>query len=136
MLKYKPGHYLAFVLSKESRDELIKLFPPSFDRVICHHVTVAFNLDEELFDNIIKDITETPKVAVMGYLIGQNLECFIASMNGAHRLLINSQRYHITHSLQAPAKPVDSNKLIASSRPGDWRELNIELSGKLEMVKK
>ena len=93
MLTYKPGHYLAFVLSKESRDELIKLFPPSFERVICHHVTIAFNLDQALFDVIIKNISDAPKVIVTGYLIGQNLECFTVSINGQRRL-------HILYSLQ------------------------------------
>jgi hypothetical protein len=134
-MNYKPGYYLAFVLSKESRDELIKLFPPSFDRVICHHVTIAFNLDEGMFDSIVDTFGEHPKVVATGYLVGQNLECFTVEINGSHRLILNGQRFHITHSLQSPAKPVDSNKLITNSKEPN-REISAELTGKLEMIKK
>ena len=35
--------YLAFVLDNKSRDKLISAFPPSFDKTICHHVTIKFN---------------------------------------------------------------------------------------------
>lgn len=133
-LTYKPGHYLAFVLSQESRADLIKLFPPSFGRVVCHHVTLAFNLDEGMFDAIMDSIGEHPKVVATGYMIGKNIECFTVDINGYHRLLFNGQRYHITHSLQEPAKPVDSNKLIASGEAP--RKLQAELSGKLELVRK
>jgi len=133
-LTYEPGCYLAFVLSKESRADLLKLFPPSFERTVCHHVTIAFNLDEGLFDKIIDIMGETPKVIATGYLIGQNIECFTVDINNAPRLLLNGQRYHITHSLQAPAKPVDSNRLITGSEAP--RKLNAELSGKLELIKK
>ena len=133
-LKFEPGYYLAFVLSKKSREDLLKIFPPTFERTICHHVTIAFNLDKTLFDRIIEAIGQTPKVVATGYLIGHNLECFAVSINNAHRLLINGQHYHITHSLQSPAKPVDSNKLVMGTDPS--RLIHVELSGTLEMVKK
>lgn len=134
-LKYEAGCYLAFVLSGEARSELLKLFPPSFEKVICHHVTIAFNnLDQKLFDDIIKVIGEDPKVVATGYYMGHNIDCFTVTVNGAKMLGLNSQNYHVTHSLQSPAKPVDSNKLIKSDEPS--RLVNVELTGKLQMVRK
>jgi predicted PhzF superfamily epimerase YddE/YHI9 len=75
-MKYDPACYLAFVLSKETRADLIRFFPPTFEKVICHHVTIAFKLDEQLFDAIIKKIGENPTVVATGYMVGQNLDCF------------------------------------------------------------
>jgi hypothetical protein len=134
-LKFEPGCYLAFVLSKESRAKLIELCPPSFERTICHHVTIAFNLDENLFDKLIDVISRNPKVVATGYLSnGKNLECFAVSINNAHRSLINGQHYHVTHSLQSPAKPVDSNKLVMGTDP--LQLIQVDLTGTLEMIKK
>lgn len=131
-LVYDPGCYLAFVLSKEARGDLIKFFPPTFERVICHHVTLAFKMDESLFDAIIDVVGDSPKVVATSYMVGQNLDCFTIEVNGARRLTINDQHYHVTHSLRPPAKPVDSNKLIRSG--GDARQINFDLTGKLELV--
>jgi hypothetical protein len=133
-LSYKSGCYLAFVLSKGSREDLIKLFPPTFEKVICHHVTIAFNLDEQMFDNIISTIGETPRVVATGFMIGKNIECFSIAINDINRSSINGQHYHITHSLESPAKPVDSNRLVTSDEPS--RKLHAELFGKLELIKK
>jgi hypothetical protein len=133
-IKYIPGHYLAFVLSEQSRSELIKLVPPSFGRVICHHVTLAFKLDENLFEGIMEVIGEHPKVVVTGLHQCDNIECFAVDINNAHRLLLNSQRYHITHSLNDPAKPFDSNRVIAGTEA--VKQMNVLLQGTVEMVRK
>ena len=133
-LKYREGCYLAFVLSETARQELIKLFPPAFERVICHHVTIAFKLNEPLFDAIVEVMGETPKVVATGYIKSDHLDCFIVEVNGAHRLNINDQRYHVTHSLEAPAKPVDSNKVIRGD--AKVQPCKITLTGQLKLVEK
>lgn len=135
-LTFDASHYLAFVLSDESRKELIQLFPPSFEKVICHHVTIAFKLDQQTFDALIEKITPSPTVVATGFLVGKDIECFIIEINGVHRSEINGQRYHVTHSLQSPAKPVDSNKLIAAEGHEPSRKLHAELSGSLQMVRR
>ena len=133
-MKYDPACYLAFVLSKETRADLIRFFPPTFEKVICHHVTIAFKLDEQLFDAIIKKIGENPTVVATGYMVGQNLDCFTVEVNGMKVLELNGQHFHVTHSLRPPAKPVDSNALIKSG--GDSRQVHMELSGMLEMIRR
>lgn len=133
-MKYDPNCYLAFVLSNEARSDLIRFFPPTFEKVICHHVTIAFKMDKQLFDEIIKKIGEDPTVVATGYMVGENLDCFTVEVNGTKVLELNDQRFHVTHSLRPPAKPVDSNKLIRSG--GESRRVHMELSGKLEMVRR
>lgn len=133
-LSYKTGCYLAFVLSDASRAELIKFFPPTFERVICHHVTIAFKLDQELFDSIMGVMGDSVEVFATGHLIGQNIECFTVEINGVKRLEISGQQYHITHSLQSPAKPVDSNALIRSG--ADPKKMRLKVEGSLQLVKK
>lgn len=133
-MKYQEGSYLAFVLSNAAREELIKLFPPAFERVICHHVTIAFKLNEPLFEAIMESLSESPTVVATGYILDDHLDCFTVEINGARRLLINDQHYHITHSLETQAKPVDSNKAIRSKLP--TKTINIKLRGKMELVPK
>ena len=133
-MKFDPNCYLAFVLSKESRSDLIRFFPPTFEKVICHHVTIAFKMDEKLFNGILEMIGEDPTVVATGYLVGENLDCFAIEVNGNGVLELNDQHFHVTHSLRPPAKPVDSNKLIRSG--GESRKIHMELSGMLEMVRR
>jgi hypothetical protein len=135
-LTYQPGCYLAYVLSDETRAELLQLCPPSFDRVICHHVTIAFNLNEAMFNRLIEAIRQKPSVVATGFLRGNDVECFLVEVNGEHTGELTGQRYHVTHSLRDPAKPVDSNKLIVASKGVPTKKLNVQLSGTLQMVKK
>lgn len=137
-LKYQPGFYLAYVLTDQSRNELLKLVPPAFSRVICHHVTLAFWLNETLFDNIMETVGETPTVVVTGHLKCDNIECFKVEINGQSVLKLNGQNLHITESLNPPAKPVDSNKMLTHTPVVNFssKNLNITLSGSVEMVRK
>jgi hypothetical protein len=84
-------------------------------------------------------IGEQPTVRVIAHLKGEHIECFEVEVNDAHRLELNGQRYHVTHSLEEPAKPVDSSKLLN----GDWEikdslyfPVGIVLHGTVEMVRK
>ena len=133
------GFYLAYVLSEHSRDELINFIPPSFGRVICHHVTLAFKLDETIYNSIMDVIGKHPTVYATAHLKGDHIECFEVEINGAKRLVINSQQYHVTHSLEAPAKPVDSSKMLGST-PVISHQITvfspkILLQGTVELVK-
>lgn len=101
-------HYLAFVISPESREELIRLFKPKFSRVICHHVTIEFNVADgfDLSEFISKPYT----VKAIGVAQGDGVECIAVSINGV-RERIDGSFYHITLSVEPPHKPVESNTL-------------------------
>lgn len=103
--------YTAYVLDNASRDALLKKFPPKYPKVVAHHVTNEFGVPAT---------TEAPQpadVKVIGYVdSGDGLEVLVCTVNGKPERP-DGKRYHITWSLD-PEKysPVDSNKLLASTK--------------------
>ena len=105
--------YLAFKLSEGSKQNLKDLYPPKFSKVYCDHITVAFNLTEELYIQLTSQYAEA-KLLVIGYAFnGESLECFVVSVDGSTNRP-DGDTFHITHSLSAPSAPKDSNALIKS----------------------
>lgn len=101
--------YLAFVLDDKSREKLIAAFPPSFDTVVCHHVTIKFNnIDIEDVEKF-QDIT---RATIVGIVSEEDLEALVVNF-GSTIKREDGSTYHITHSLtKGKKKPVDSNKLL------------------------
>lgn len=97
--------YLAYNLTKEARESLLKAFPNRFDKVIAHHVTFQFGVAES------QPLPPKAKVIVVGYSFNNNIECVVVSVNGSTQRP-DGKTYHITLSHNNKAKPVDSNKLI------------------------
>ena len=128
-MKFLPGTYFAYKISEESRSELLRLFATSFSKVICHHVTIEFNLTPEKLQTYSFD--ENTKVEVVGYARGDNIEALAIAINGETERRDGSF-YHVTLSLQQPAKPVDSNKL--KNKVGRVRP--VRLNGTFELLKK
>ncbi len=104
--------YLAFVLDDDSRNKLIKAFPPTFSKVICHHVTLKFfNVTEDDVDSFV----HTKEVNVVGYASDEALEALVVAFDG-NTVREDDSTYHITHSLEPDKrKPVDSNKVISKN---------------------
>ena len=123
--------YLAFVLDEKSREKLIKAFPPTFDKVICHHVTLEFFIqDQETIDKFI-DMT---RAVVVGYISDEALEALVVSF-GAKTTRDDGSIYHITHSLTSgKRKPFDSNKLLKQKKYIDVP--HIAISGTVELEDK
>lgn len=114
-LKFTPGHYLAYVISEKSRVQLLRMFPPSFSRVICHHVTVEFNLTEERLNFFKEKFSKPtrggfPPVLAIGEATGDGIECIAISIHG-ETTRRDGSFYHATLSLDPPHKPVESNEL-------------------------
>lgn len=133
-LEFKPGCYLAFVLSEASRAELMQLCPPAFEKVYCHHVTIDFKINPERFASIKTALGDYPKVEVTGLARNSSIECFTVKINN-YPLHIDGGYYHVTHSLTPPAKPVDSNKLLVDLGGRANREFHVDLTGKFEFVR-
>lgn len=114
-LYYESNRYLAFVLSDDSRKHILEVCPPTFKKVICHHVTIAFNPDERTFDDFKKKYEDkTPEVRATGILIGDTIEAITVTLDGATKreFATGGGYYHVTLSLDPPSKPVDSNNLF------------------------
>jgi len=100
--------YTAYVLTEESRNELLERFPPKYSKVVAHHVTVDFGVPAT---------AEAPAPADLKVIgeadSGDGLQALVVSVNGSYQRE-DGKTYHITWSLEPDSyKPVDSNALIA-----------------------
>lgn len=139
-IKYEKNHYLAFELNSTSRAKLLSIFIPKFSNVICHHVTIEFNLTQEKLDNIKKDFSSNPKVQVYGYAISDGIECVAVAIDSKTDRLDGSF-YHITLSIEPPRKPVESNNLkdkvvLIRDMFRSHKLETIKLSGEFKLLRK
>lgn len=105
------SHYLAFVLSDAARTQLIQLIAPKYDRIICHHVTLRFDLSKGLSEKEQSWIGKEIDVYLTGILDDdKGVQCLPVTVDG-EQIRPDGSFYHVTHSLSADRKPVESNKL-------------------------
>lgn len=99
--------YTAYVLSDESREQLMKKFPPKYDKVVAHHITVEPGVPNN------SSPPPEAELKVVGYADSKDgLEALIVAVDGQSKREDGST-YHITWSLDPDKyKPVDSNKLV------------------------
>lgn len=108
ILKERNG-YIAFELDEQSRNILLKAFPPKYPEVIGHHITHQFSVPEGT-----KLPSELKDVKVIGYADdGTSLEALVVAINDSIQRP-DGGTYHITWSLdrEQGRKPVHSNNLI------------------------
>ncbi len=100
--------YTAYVLTEETREALLELYPPKYDKVIAEHITVDFGVPEGT------PLPEGSWIKVIGEADSKDgLQALVVSVDGAYQRP-DGKVYHITWSLDADKyKPVDSNELIA-----------------------
>jgi len=110
------GSYVAYVLDKDSRDTLLKAFPPKFPDVIAEHVTVRFGVSEAGAQNF--PLGEVKEIDVIAYCCDESLEC-VAVWVGEDGTRPDGKQYHITLSLDRSAgrKPAHSNDVLKSVAP-------------------
>lgn len=129
MLMSKPL-YTCFLISECSRNTLISLFPPKYQRVIGHHVTFKFgNVSED-------DVPPESDIRVVGYVdSGDGIEALLVTVNG-RKERHSGGLYHITWSIEGDYRPVDSNHLIASKIDDiQWFENSISVSTTPSLVR-
>lgn len=100
--------YSAYLVRKQSRRLLLKVWEAKYGKVIAHHVTVQYG------NVTVDDVPEEARIEVVGYVDSQDgLEALIVSVNG-ETVRPDGKVYHITLSLD-PLKyaPADCNQLIA-----------------------
>lgn len=126
--------YLSFTLDAESRARLLANVPATFLKVIAHHVTLIFvktRQDEQAACAqlaLANAGAYSPKVTVTGRLDGDHVQAVTVTVDG-HADRPDGSFYHVTVSLEPPAKPVDSNKL---RNPVPIAPFN--LTGKIELL--
>lgn len=99
--------YTAYVLTEDVKQQLLSVFPPSYDTVVAHHITVQFGVD--------KDAPPPDKatIKVVGHVDSEDgLQVLVCSVNGTTSRGDGSL-WHITWSLDdTKYKPVDSKALL------------------------
>ena len=104
--------YYAAVLTKESRDLLLKKFKPlvpSFHKICCDHCTIAYNPKPNNFivDFCEKNLGSKIKAEITEIAIDYNK----AIAFGVTNIISLNEEPHITLSVAEGHKPVESNNL-------------------------
>jgi uncharacterized protein YjbJ (UPF0337 family) len=98
---------IGWLLDPERRDQLLALFPPRYENVVAHHVTLASGQPGD-----------TPLPAdCAGYVVGhvddgEGVEALVVTVEGSTDRPDGST-YHVTWSLAPGRRAVDSNDAIA-----------------------
>lgn len=102
-----PG-YTAYVLTDESRAQLLKSFPPAYPDVIAHHATIELGGEPGKYN-----YGEVTNLTVVGHAAGDGVEAVVVEVDGTiYRP--DGKLFHITVSIDRSIgkKPVDSNRLL------------------------
>lgn len=104
--------YTGYELSDESKNELLKIFPPKYKRVVAHHITYEFGVPRD------SDPPKAPKdVNVIGYVdSGEGVEGLVVEVDEEERRP-DGKRYHITWSLDEGRRAVETNKYTEKFKP-------------------
>lgn len=102
--------YIGYLITQQSREELLKVFPPIYPKVVCHHITREFGTSKDT------PPPEMPNNAqVIGYVdSGDGVEALVVSING-ETTRPDGKLYHITHSLADGRRAAESNNYISDA---------------------
>ena len=100
--------YVGWALGEATRNRLLEEFPPTYEKVVAHHCTLKFGVDDTF---PLPTATEAQIVGVADDLMG--VQALVLNIDGVTSRPDGSV-YHITWSLGPGRKPIDSNKVIAN----------------------
>lgn len=100
--------YVGWALDNVTRNRLLEQFPPAYERVIAHHCTLKFGVDDQY---PLPSATSAQVVGIADDHMG--VQALVLKIDGEITRADGSV-YHITWSLAPGRKPVDSNKVIAA----------------------
>jgi hypothetical protein len=113
--------FIGYELTTSSRNMLLELFPPKYERPICHHITEKYGVPKNTPP---PPMPETVKI--VGYIdSGDGVEGFLVEINGSVNRP-DSAKYHITHSISMDKKPADTNKFVDKAEAIDPIPLQVE----------
>ena len=118
----KPGSVIGWLLADDDRDKLLDQFPPKYEKVVAHHVTLQTNAERE-------PLPESVKAQIVGRTDdGKGVEAMVVSINGSTDRHDEST-YHITWSLGDGRRARESNDVL---RERGWDELDHPILIQLE----
>lgn len=102
--------YLAIELTDESRARLLANVAPLYDKVIAHHVTIAFTPTTQDLNRF--PVDELIKMTVNSDGDDEKAQCVRVTLHSRHGKLTqrpDGAHYHVTISVSPTGKPKDSN---------------------------
>jgi hypothetical protein len=116
----KPGTVTGWKLPRNEREALLQRFPPKYENVIADHVTLHAGMSE---------LPPKPDAQIVGRADdGRSLECLVVELDGTTDRPDGST-YHITWSLGAGRKPIESNDVL---REIGWEPIGSPIPVELE----
>ena len=118
----EPGSVVGWLLAKDDRERLLEHFPPKFEKIDAHHVTLT---SEAMGDPIPGEV----RAAIVGRTDDEKgVEAMVVSIDGSTDRPDGST-YHITWSLGYGRRARESNDVL---RERGWQELDHPIPIKLE----
>lgn len=138
MLKVTLGnHYLAFVLDAESRKWLLDHYPPSYEVVKCHHVTVCYEIEEEYLPYLQRmvDRNYPAVVTTTRYIRADQIDLFPVCFDYMP-LRRDGKHYHLTHSHSEFRQASDANLVFSKKIPVRFEDMDgmHELTGEFQLI--
>lgn len=113
------NHYLAFVLSKETRQRLLSKYDNYIRRhgvVVCHHITIAYDFGEDDVQALQNIVDNTKIIETTVLLLGDGIDCFMAVLDDSPSRPFGGF-YHITSSRSSQRSNVEANDLVIGELP-------------------
>lgn len=118
----KPGSVIGWLLAEDDRERLLQQFPPRFERVVAHHVTLQTGAERE-------PLPPAVQAEIVGRTDdGKGVEAMVVSIDGSTDRHDGSI-YHITWSLAEGRRARESNDVLAEF---GWNRLDRSIPIKLE----
>lgn len=105
--------YWSYILDEESRSLILEKFPSQHKNEKAHHITIAFDVDANF------QLEKKPKLEVIGYCSGLDIDCLIVSVNGKTERP-NGGTYYITLSHSDKVEAFHSNEILKNG----WIKVN------------
>ena len=117
----EPGSVVGWLLAKDDRERLLEQFPPKFEKIDAHHVTLK---SEAKGDPIPGEV----RAAIVGRTDDEKgVEAMVVSIDGSTDRPDGST-YHITWSLGDGRRARESNEVLKAR---GWQELDHPIPVKL-----
>lgn len=107
--------YIAFVLDEPSRERLLEAYPPVYERVIAHHVTLKFGVTQEALESVKAEFEGFEFIAVLGHAVDAATNCVAVITDTGYGAQENGTPLHVTISVaqgQSPVKAGQTAKLV------------------------
>ncbi len=137
---FSHNHYLAFVLSEKTRQELIKALGAHFEIRVCHHVTIQYDHPHNSETKVLQNfITATDTVRAVGYYVTGSQVVIKVEIDGkTHKPLSQktNECLHITYERDRATLDMDSKNVFDAPMHSAFTRLNIVLEGEYRMLPK